>query len=121
MARAPRTTRAPAAPAEEAFDFEPAPRARRAAVRPKRVQRRPREVVLKEKREKFKEIMAPRAKRAIHDIRLLTYGSNRKRYHYTPDDIELLRSRLHEEVDQALAAYTVPPGVGDPADLDFRD
>lgn len=95
-----------ATPEPEDIDFDQG-RAAKSAV--KRAKRRPRSVVLREKREKFKEIIAPRAKKAIHDIRLLTYGSNRKRYHYTDEDIALLRERLHKEVDDALRPYITDP------------
>lgn len=87
------------------FDFDrrrpPPPTRTRAQQR-----RRPTEVVRKEKREKFKEIITPRAIRAITHIRLIGYGADRKRYYYTEEDVKLLKQRMHEEVDEVMATFS---------------
>lgn len=90
-----------------AFDFDAPPPVAQQPARRQAAPRRPKEVVRREKREKFKDIMGPRAAKAIHDIRLLSYGASKKRYYYTEKDIELLRQRLLDEVESALSAYYV--------------
>lgn len=96
---------------DDEFTFEPKPPPPAPAKAPTpRVVRKPRrsvEAVRREKRTKFIEVMKPRVNRAIHDIGLLVHGSNRKRYHYTPEDVQVMRTALLKQVEEALKPYIV--------------
>jgi hypothetical protein len=105
----------------ETFSFD-APRPPRATIpsRPARVRprRRSQEEVRREKRAKFKQVIVPRVNKAIHDISLLVHGSNRKRYHSTKDDHELIRQALLDAVEKALAPYVE---IEKPESIEFKD
>lgn len=106
---------------DDGFSFDaPPPRQPQSSTtrttRPRR--RRSQDEVRREKRAKFKNIMAPRVNKAIHDIGLLVHGANRKRYYYTQQDKELIRDALHEAVEKALAPYVV---IEKPEGIKFED
>ncbi len=60
---------------------------------------------MRDKREKFVELMEARVNRAIKDIQLIGNLSNRSAYSYTDEDVRKVFRAVQKELDTAKARF----------------